>query len=72
MKNKNISEMTKEERKTHLLMLINSYKHLYLYDVIDENKFGERIWKTSYKNAVRIYINIMKMEGKSFSTYNLT
>ena len=72
MKNENIFEMNKEKRKTYLLMLINTYKHLYLYDVLDENKFGEQIWKKLYKNAVRIYINIMKMEGKNFSTYDLT
>lgn len=72
MKNKTVKEMNKQERISHLMMLITTYRHLYLYDVIDGNKFGEQIWKKSYINAVRVYINIREMEGKSYSTYDIT
>ncbi len=72
MKNKNISEMTKEERKTHLLMLINSYRHMLLYDIITDNPYGEIIWKKAYMDATRIYINMMTMEGKIVMPYDIT
>lgn len=71
MKNKDIREMNRKERYTHLLMLLNSYKRHMLMDMAEGNEWGEKHWKREFLNAMRIARNIQLMRGEIVSYYSL-
>lgn len=71
MKNKDIKEMNKEERFTHLMMLVNTYKRFVIYDIYKDYKYAFEIDKKNFVTAVRIAENILKMQGKEIYFYSL-
>lgn len=63
MEKTNIKEMTKEQRFTHLVMLVNTYKNLMVYDIASGNEVGERMWKKDFQSSIKILQGFLKMRG---------
>lgn len=69
MKNIEIKKMTREQRLSHVLMLVGSYKRLMIYDIASGNKIGEEMWKRSFITALKICYNMYRMRGIDCGLY---
>lgn len=69
MKNIEIKKMTKEQRLSHVLMLVGSYKRLMIYDIATGNKIGEEMWKKEFVTALKICQNMYLMRGLCHNLY---